>query len=82
MTRSKPFARSIALANLIRVIQDMGLGPVATASALASLPAYRSRGKGRGSANHQHGVDRSKYMPHQGAREKARRVARQWGAAA
>ncbi len=44
-------------------------------SILAQVGTYQSRGKGRGTAPTQHGHKHaSKYMPHQGPRECARRV--------
>lgn len=39
----------------------------------AALMRYKSRGKGRGSREYQYGHKAGKYLPHQGARECARR---------
>lgn len=41
-----------------------------------TAPAGRSRGKGRGSVNRNYAEYRSKYLPHQGGQETARRKAR------
>ena len=46
-------------------------------AALAALGACRSRGKGRGQPWVEKGNKPGRYMPHQGARECARRLA-QW----
>ena len=41
--------------------------------ALGGLEPYKSRGKGRGAPSRRYGNKSGKYMPHQGARECARR---------
>jgi hypothetical protein len=49
-------------------------------TAMGKIDAYRSRGKGRGTASKRYGNKPGKYMPHQGARECARRVEQRRGA--
>lgn len=62
-----PFSRASALFALIAAAAgDMGK--------LAKIGPYRSRGHGRGSHSANHHKARSKYMPHQGKRECARRL--------
>lgn len=74
--RSQPFARALAMMALVR--EAMGLQDVAARrAAMAEIEPYVSRGKGRGNAsrNYMHGSP-SKYKPHQGKREIARRLSR------
>lgn len=70
---SEPFARARAMMDAIAAIMAIN-NKVEQQTALGALGTYRSRGKGRGSVNHVYGNQAGKYMPHQGAREMARRV--------
>ena len=70
---SKPFSRSIAIFSLIQT----ALLSANPALALAGIPTYKSRGHGRGKAftrTNWH-KSNSKYEPHQGKQEIARRAA-------
>lgn len=70
-----PFSRSIAMMTAIAGLMQQGIAMPAIA---ASTGPYVSRGKGRGtpSRNFMRGAGRSKYEPHQGKQEIARRAAR------
>jgi len=73
----KPFRRAIALVEKIQGIVAKGLQPIARQIELDALPRYVSRGHGRPGLrqpSHNARAARSKYMPHQGARECDRRV--------
>ncbi len=69
------FSRSIAMMAAITALMQQGMSMQAIG---ASVGTYTSRGKGRGtpSRNFMRGAGRSKYQPHQGAKEIARRAAR------
>lgn len=56
-----------------KIKSALGLGEVEKATAMAAIKPYRSRGKGRGTPSMRFGNKAGKYMPHQGARECARR---------
>jgi len=64
---SKPFARAIAMFSLIAAAAGDSLK-------LAGIGPYRSRGHGRGSWSANNHKSHSKYMPHQGNQECARRL--------
>ena len=72
--RAKIIAALVQTANAFPDIADR-------TAALARIPVYRSRGKGRGSANRSYGNKPGKYTPHQGTRECARRVRQRVAAA-
>jgi len=74
----KPFHRAQAWAEAAAKLVKMHAGsPVTLQAALAALPPYKSRGHGWGlrQPSRNARAARSKYMPHQGARECARRAA-------
>jgi hypothetical protein len=62
----QPFKRAIAMFEEIRLA-------LADKTPLERVKPYVSRGHGRGGREPKHGAARSKYMPHQGARECERR---------
>lgn len=64
--RARAMFAAIAAAMLLPMAEQ--------AAAMADIGPYRSRGKGRGSAPRNHLPRANKYLPHQGARECARRV--------
>lgn len=64
---SKPFARAIAMFALVSAAMGDSLK-------LAAIGPYKSRGHGRGSWSANNHKSRSKYMPHQGKQECARRL--------
>lgn len=70
-----PFKRAIAMTATINAMMQQGIALPAIESGIGS---YVSRGKGRGtpSRNFMRGAGRSKYQPHQGKQEIARRAAR------
>ena len=73
----KPFARPMAYAaKAAAIARQFANEPVARMNALAALPPYKSRGHGWGlrQPSHNARAARSKYMPHQGARECDRRM--------
>ena len=72
--RARIVSQLVALANSFPSVADR-------TAALAAIPPYRSRGKGRGSADRNYGNKPCKYTPHQGARECARRVRQRVAAA-
>lgn len=69
---SKPFARAIAMMSLIATAMQSASPQLA----MSQIGDYRSRGHGRGRySGIKYGPSPSgKYLPHQGARECARRV--------
>ena len=70
---SLPFSRSIAMFALIRAAMQSA-NPQA---AMAAIGPYKSHGKGRGTPSRRFfRGNHSKYMPHQGKQECARRMAR------
>jgi hypothetical protein len=71
----KPFSRALAVLSAINAM--IAANPGIPLQGIAGLPSYTSRGKGRGtpSRNWFRGSP-SRYMPHQGAQEIARRAAR------
>lgn len=70
-----PFSRSITMMAAITAMMQQSIAMPAIA---VSVGPYVSRGKGRGapSRNFMRGAGRSKYKPHQGKQEIARRAAR------
>lgn len=70
---SAPFNRATMLTNAIKAIVRSGLNEVDKRLALNSLPTYRSRGHGKGKLARNFWQNASKYMPHQGGKEMARR---------
>ncbi len=72
MNNSTPFRRVNLMMAAIAALAAQGMS---MPSIMAQVGTYQSRGKGRGTAPTQHGHKHaSKYMPHQGQRECARRV--------
>ena len=71
---STPFSRATAMMAAISAMIQQGMG---LASISDRIGSYVSNGKGRGtpSRNYMRGAGRSKYTPHQGAKEIARRKA-------
>lgn len=67
------FARAKATFALVAAAMALPFG--AQQAALAKIAPYKSRGKGRGKPfdKQRHGNKAGKYMPHQSARECARR---------
>lgn len=74
MQKSAPFSRSLKLLHAISALAA-GLRGLELTAAIQALPGYTSRGHGRGlpGKNYMRKA-RSKYLPHQGARECARRL--------
>lgn len=72
---SQPFSRALAVMAAINTL--VASSPGIPLQGIAGLPNYTSRGKGRGtpSRNWFRGSP-SRYMPHQGAQEIARRATR------
>ena len=72
--KGQPFRRAaMVFAAIQAVIAEFGVN--APSYRFAGIPEYVSRGNGRGGVIHRHGhKHRSKYMPHQGAQECARRM--------
>jgi hypothetical protein len=70
---SQPFSRAIAMMSMITAA--MRLGGAAKHLALSQIGPYKSRGKGKGrsKAGKTYRGSVSKYQPHQGAQEIARR---------
>ena len=68
---SQPFARAKAMLALMAVLAG-------NITALAMLPPYVSRGKGRGGPSPRFIRKAGKYSPHQGKQECERRLARGW----
>ena len=68
---AQPFSRAIAMMALIQA----ALGDSAK---MAAIGAYKSRGHGRGSPSKRYGNKPGKYMPHQGAQERERRIVGGW----
>lgn len=66
------FKRAKAMFTAIRAA--MLLPMLEQAAAMALIGPYKSRGHGRGTPVRNHRRARSKYLPHQGARECARRA--------
>lgn len=64
-----------AMAMFAAVSAALALPVLQQREALAKIGPYKSRGKGRGTPprNHNAAAGRSRYMPHQGARECERR---------
>lgn len=78
MRSPAPFHRATAYANtLLMIATGLGVGSLQYSAAIAALPPYASRGKGRGSTSRSY-PQRSKYMPHQGWQEKLRREIGGW----
>lgn len=75
---SSPFNRATVMMAAISAMMEQGFG---MAEIGAKIGPYMSRGKGRGgkSTNWLRGANRSKYHPHQGKQEIARRFARMQG---
>lgn len=70
--KTQPFKGAIA--SFMAINEAMAIQNLAArVAALTAIPAYRSRGKGRGTPSKFYGNRPGKYMPHQGAREMARR---------
>ena len=69
----QPFKQAIAMQNKISEIIAKGGGDLIVQMAIQALGEYKSRGHGKGKLGKVYHV-RSKYMPHQGKREKQRRV--------
>jgi hypothetical protein len=73
-TKSKPFYRANALFLAISALMGAYSG-VALQTKLAELAPYKSRGKGKGlPGKNFRDCGRSRYVPHQGAKECARRA--------
>lgn len=70
---SAPFNRATKLFNAIKLIIDANMPVELQRLALNGLPAYRSRGHGRNAPAKNYITKASKYTPHQGERECARR---------
>jgi hypothetical protein len=74
-----PFSRAIAMMHAIA--EAMRLTGSAQSDAMGKIGAYQSRGKGRGPGftrvNFMSKAGRSKYVPHIGAKESAKFIARQ-----
>lgn len=75
---TQPFARALTLVQAMHEIVKLKLSALETQQLISQLPSYRSRGKGkdkpfiRSVLSLRMGT--SKYMPHQGKRECARRA--------
>lgn len=85
MRHSAPFSRLNAIMAVVgAAVAAAGPSPLARqgalAEALAKTGSYRSRGKGRGTPmrTFNRAAGRSRYMPHQGFQECARRARRGW----
>jgi len=84
MKTGTPFGRAIALAVMIGEIMKIG-DANARRLALGTVSPYQSRGKGKGIFSGRYDArklrqgGRSKYKPHQGAQECARRALQQFG---
>jgi hypothetical protein len=71
----RPFWRAMEWADRAAKLVKMHAGsPLTLQAALAALPPYKSRGKGRGSRPVFAGHKPGKYTPHQGPRECERRM--------
>ncbi len=81
---SAPFAKAKILMSAVAAILASGLGPAARQSALGELPAYRSRGHGRGvtsysmRGNRRGGNNGGLGEPHQASQECLRRLRGGW----
>lgn len=67
---SQPFARAIAMTTAIAVA--MRLTGIARQNILQSIEPYESRGHGLGKLGKSYLQNRSKYVPHYGAKESAK----------
>lgn len=74
MAQVQHFKRSIAMMSAIQLAIS-SLGPAMAKFAIDAMPAYKSRGHGKGLPGKNYIKNRSKYKPHQGKQECARRMA-------
>lgn len=71
--KSIPFAHARAFASAIAAAMSLP-HVLDRQKALGLIPAYKSRGHGRGTPSRRYGNKPGKYTPHQGKQECARRV--------